>query len=201
MTQSRENFNRSISFITRTGISELISWLETETDFFTAPSSTNFHGNYEGGLLDHSLNVLYLALHNFNFYVNQNPELEYLRESVVICSLFHDLCKINTYVTKQKWAKDEQDKWKQYTGYAVEDKFPLGHGEKSVYYISKFIKLTDAEALAIRWHMGPFETSIHTNASPWAFAFYQAIDHPLVRLIHCADMLSIGIEEKKNLKN
>jgi len=200
MTQTRENFNKAVAFIKREGINDLISWLET-TDFFSAPVSTNFHGNFEGGLLEHILYCLNFALLNFNYIVKQKPDLEYLRESVVLCSLFHDLCKVNTYVKGKKWTKDEQGKWKEYTGWSVKDDFPLGHGEKSVYLISKFIKLTDAEALAIRWHMGATEVSVQLQGSMQNFAYSQAINHPLVRLIHSADMLTLTVEEQIDLKN
>jgi len=201
MTTSRENFNKAITYIKREGLSDLLNWLETETDYFLAPASTQFHGNYEGGLLDHSMFVLQFALHNFNYVVKHNPDLENLRESIVICALFHDLCKTNYYHLEKKWTKDENGKWKDYIGYNVKDTFPIGHGEKSVYLISKFIKLTDAEALAIRWHMGAHELSVHIPNSAQSYAYNEAINNPLVRLIHCADMLSMTIEEKRDLKN
>jgi len=192
-----EAFDKAISFITRADVNDLIAWLKNDTDFFIAPASSKFHGNYEGGLLEHSLNVVRLALHNFNFIVKQKPELEYLRESVIIAALFHDVCKVNYYVKKKKFKKDEQSKWVEYDSYETDDKMPLGHGEKSVYLISKYFKLTDAEALAIRWHMGATEFSVNITASPQSFAYYAAIEHPLVRLIHVADMMSLSLEEKK----
>jgi len=199
MTFTKENFNEAVSHIKKDGISSLLGWIES-TDFFTAPASTKFHGNYEGGLLDHSMYVLQFALHNFNLISKRNPDLEYLRESVIICALFHDLCKVNHYEKEKKWTKDDQGKWKEYFAWSPKDKFPFGHGEKSVYLISKYMNLTDAEALAIRWHMGATEVSVNLANTPQNYAYNQAIDHPLVRLIHCADMLSMTLEEKKDLK-
>jgi len=196
----KENFDKAILYIKRDGINELVTWLH-ETDYFVAPASSTFHGNYDGGLLEHNLNVLQFALHNFNYIVKQKPDLEYLRESVVICALFHDLCKVNTYVKQEKWKKDDQNKWVSYIGWSVDDKFPLGHGEKSVYLVSKYLQLTDAEAMAIRWHMGAYEPSVNIVSSPQSYAYYAALTHPLVRLIHCADMLSLSIEEHINHKN
>ena len=198
---SKQNFEKALTFITREGINELVNWLTTETDFFSAPASTNFHGNYSGGLLDHSVNVLQFALHNFNAIINRKPDLEYLRESVVISALFHDVCKTNYYIQGEKWTKDSNNKWKSYQGWSVKDTFPYGHGEKSVYLISKFMKLTDAEALAIRWHMGATEMSVNFANSPQNYAYGAAIDHPLVRLIHSADMLSMTVEEHIDNKN
>jgi hypothetical protein len=193
-----ENFDKAVSYITREGIDNLVNWLKNDTDFFIAPASTQFHGNYDGGLLDHSLIVLRFALHNFNMIVNQNPDLQYLKESVVISSLFHDICKTNYYVKEQKWTKDSENKWKSYTGWTPKDSFPYGHGEKSVLLISRYIKLTDAESMAIRWHMGATEPSLVIPNNAHYYAYNNAINHPLVRLIHCADMLAMTIEETKD---
>lgn len=201
MATSRENFDKVITFISKPGIKEMVSWLETETDYFTAPASSTFHGNFEGGLLAHSLNVVKFGLHNFNLLVKEKPELEYLRESVIIVGLFHDLCKLNIYVKKEKWKKDDQNKWQSYQDWAVDDKLPLGHGEKSLYIASKHISLTDAEAMAIRWHMGATEFSVNITGSPQYYAYYAALTHPLVRLMHAADMLTLTIEEHIDYKN
>lgn len=200
MTTQKEAFNKAITFIKREGLNEFLNWLEIETDFFTAPASTIYHSNYEGGLLDHSMHVTRFALHNFNFIVKEKPEYEYLRESVVLCGLFHDVAKCNIYVPTEKWYKDSENKWKSYKGYEINDKFPYGHGEKSVLLISKYMKLTDAETLAIRWHMGAHEPSVIIMNNPQYYAYNQAINHPLVRLIHCADMLSMTLEEIKDPK-
>jgi hypothetical protein len=199
MTAQRESFNKALTYINREGIQDLVKWLEEDTDFFAAPASTQYHGNYEGGLLEHSMNVTRFALHNFNLIVKQRPELEELRESVVLCALFHDVCKVNFYHLEKKWKKDENNKWVDYIAYVAHDPFPLGHGEKSVYLISKFIRLTDAEALAIRWHMGATEPSVTLPNNPQSYAYNEAINNPLVRLIHCADMLSMAVEEKRDL--
>ncbi|MCK9446483.1 HD domain-containing protein [bacterium] len=195
MKNSREKFDKIIELITRSDIKDLVSWLET-TDFFTAPASTKYHGNYEGGLLDHSLNVTYLALNNFNFILKCKPDLEYLRESVIISALFHDVCKVNFYVKKEKWRKDANNRWESYLGWETDDKFPIGHGEKSVYLISKYMQLTDPEVMAIRWHMGTSETSTMTAFSPQNYSYYAALDHPLVNIIQCADMLAMSIDNK-----
>jgi hypothetical protein len=201
MTQERQNFDKALTYIKREGINELVKWLQDETDFFTAPASTQFHGNYEGGLLEHSMNVTRFALHNFNFIVKQKPELEEFRESVILCALFHDVCKTNHYFMEKKWTKDEDNKWKDYIGYTVKDIFPLGHGEKSLYLISKYVRLTDAEAMAIRWHMGATEPSVIIPNNAHYYAYNEAINNWLVRLIHCADMLAMTIEEKRDHKN
>ena len=201
MTSSREQFNKATSFIKREGLNEFMEWLEKETDFFTAPASTIYHSNFEGGLLEHSLNVLRFALNNFNMIAKEKPEYEYLKESVILCSLFHDVAKCNFYFKTEKWTKDENNKWKSYQGYEVNDSLPLPHGPKSVFLISKFIKMTDAEALAISWHMG--QTDLVQPSTMSKYAYDKAFDHPLVKIIHTADLLSLTLEniiDYKNLK-
>lgn len=193
----RENFDKLISYITRPGINEFVTWLETETDYFTAPSSCEHHGNHEGGLLEHSLFVTEFALHNFNRIIKYKPDYEYLRESVIICALFHDVCKTNFYYTSEKWFKDETGKWKSYNGYKINDAFPYGHGEKSVHLISQHMKLTNQEAIAIRWHMS--NHSITSEAE--RYAYEAAFNQPLVKIIQSADVLALCIETELDLKH
>lgn len=134
-------------YIHLNGINELMEWLET-TDFFTAPSSARYHGAEPGGLCEHSLAV-YDRLKNI-----QADESD---ETIAIVSLFHDLCKVNFYKQSYRNVKnDETGKWERVPSYDYSDKLPLGHGEKSMFLLMKYIRLTDEEALAIRWHMGAF---------------------------------------------
>lgn len=200
MTPTREKFNKALEFIQREGKLSLLIWLEEETDFFTAPSSTAYHGNFIEGLLQHSVNVLEYALHNFNMLVKKKPEYEYLRESVIICSLFHDVCKTNQYKITEKWTKDANNKWMSYQGYEVNDKFPIGHGVKSVVLLSKYIKLTNEEIMAIIFHMGAFDIS-PTIANYNKMSFEQASKEcPLVRLIMASDLLAIISEQTVDYK-
>ncbi len=142
--------------IKRPGADKLLSWLCSEnSDFFTAPSSTRFHGAYEGGLLDHSLNV-YDCL---KYYLSRPRTKElygmnYSEESIAIAALLHDLCKVNFYAVDYRNAKNAQGKWEQVPYYTIRDALPYGHGEKSVYIISGFMRLHREEAFAIRYHMG-----------------------------------------------
>ena len=53
----KEEFLMLLRSVNREGMDELINFIE-KSDFFKAPASTRFHGSYEGGLLEHSLNVL-----------------------------------------------------------------------------------------------------------------------------------------------
>lgn len=144
------------SKIHREGAQELLDFLCSEhCDFFTAPASTRYHGAHEGGLLEHSLNV-YDCLCD----ILARPRMQevygirYSEESAAIVALLHDLCKVNFYKTSFRNVKDESGKWTSVPYYTIEDRLPYGHGEKSVYIASGYMRLTRDEAFAIRYHMG-----------------------------------------------
>ena len=74
---------------------------------------------------------------------------------MAIAALLHDLCKIGCYKAGTRNVKNETTgQWEKVPTFFYEDPLPYGHGEKSVYIISGFMKLTRQEAMAIRWHMG-----------------------------------------------
>ena len=200
MVAKEQLFDKAVTHIKREGINELIYFLKNETDFFTAPASTNFHGNYEHGLLHHSINVLEYALTIFNYTLKKKPDLEYLKESVIISSLFHDVCKVNCYSKEEKWTKDSKGKWVSYKGWVFKDDFPMPHGPKSVYLISKYMKLTNPEALAISWHQGTYDPGACIEG-PTKWSYNAASEHPLVRIIHAADLMAVMIEDKIDHKS
>jgi len=142
--------------ITRDGADDLLAYLESKaSDFFTAPASQRYHGSYEGGLVEHSLNVYecltaYLARDR----VKELYKMDYSAESVAIAALLHDICKINCYKPGTRNVKDENGKWQSVPSYDYDDRLPYGHGEKSVYIITGYMRLTREEAFAIRYHMG-----------------------------------------------
>ena len=142
------------STITREGADKLLEYLTDKTDFFTAPASTRFHGAYEGGLLEHSLNV-YECLCDFVKRPRFRDKYGFVfeEESLAIAALLHDICKTNFYKTEMRNVK-KNGVWESVPYYTIEDTLPYGHGEKSVYILSGFMKLTRDEAFAIRYHMG-----------------------------------------------
>lgn len=141
--------------ITREGSEKLLEYLLSPScDFFEAPASTRYHGSYPGGLLEHSLNV-YECLCD---YVSRSRckelyGMNYTEETLAISALLHDICKTNFYKLGTRNVK-EDGVWKSVPSYSIEDKLPYGHGEKSVYIISGYMRLTRDEAFAIRYHMG-----------------------------------------------
>lgn len=161
-------------YINREGADELLAWLEG-TDFFSAPASTRFHGAYAGGLVEHSVNVF--------------ERLGRRDETGAIVALLHDICKANFYTVEYRNKKID-GVWQSVPCYVVDDKFPLRHGEKSVFIINQFMKLTAEEAMAIRWHMGGFDDS----KSPALSAAWEK--YPLGVLLHCADLQASYIDER-----
>lgn len=170
--------------IHRQGSQELLNWL-LNTDFFTAPASTKFHCACENGLVMHSVNV-------FNTMVEKHFEegIDDM-ESFAISALLHDICKAEFYkVSTRNVKNDATGQWEKQPYYSVEDKFPFGHGEKSVFLIERFMRLKLDEAMAIRWHMGSFDDAQGYTVS-------QAYDkYPLAVKLHLADMESTYLREK-----
>jgi len=142
------------NYIKRDGADKLMEYL-LSSDFFRAPASTRFHGNYEGGLVEHSVNV-YECLREYlsRPRVKELYGLNFSEETIAIVSLLHDVCKIGVYKPGTRNVKDEFGKWQSVPSYTFEDTLPYGHGEKSVYIISGYMRLTRDEAFAIRYHMG-----------------------------------------------
>lgn len=173
--------------ITRAGSQELLEWLQ-KTDFFTAPASTKFHCACPFGLVRHSLSV-YEVMREKHFEPGVDSE-----ESFAICALLHDVCKAQFYKVSTRNVKNEQTgQWEKQPYYAVEDSFPYGHGEKSVFLIERFLRLKTSEAVAIRWHMGGFDDAARAGN----FAISLAYDkYPLAVKLHLADLESTFLREQ-----
>ena len=151
IADNKHKFLNLLNEVNRPGMEKLIDWIENKSDFFIAPASTMFHGNYEGGLCDHSLNVYRLFKEK-----NEKYDLGLSEDNVKIMALFHDICKANFYKLSSRNKKID-GKWTSIPWYDVEDAFPVGHGEKSVIMLQQFIRLTKEELMGIRWHMGGYE--------------------------------------------
>lgn len=175
-------------FIGRPGSAELLEWLE-KSDFYKTPASTKYHMSCEGGLCEHSLHV-------FKRLYDSNPACP--NESIAICGLLHDLCKVNFYKVDYRNAKDEHGVWQKVPYYAVDDQLPYGHGEKSVYIISGFMKLTREESMAIRWHMGGFDDSVKGGSYALSDAFKK---YPIAVSLHIADLQATYFDEGEASQN
>ena len=208
--------------IGRPGIQELMRFLSKE-DYFDAPSSTMFHGNYPGGLAEHSWNVTDLLFKKQELFA-----MCYDYDTLAICGLFHDLCKINFYKLIADDPTPPQIKYlrslcnnklpvvagKLHKGYVsklidhlvnkteeppvytigeykVDDQFPIGHGEKSVILLQKYIHLEPEEIMAIRFHMGAWDISEYAKK-----AYNKAVElSPLVTMLMTSDVEASNLLE------
>ena len=199
-----ENIKRFESLLRSTkreGIEGLIAFIR-KSDFYTAPASTKYHSCHKGGLLEHSLNVYDRFIEKFKDDL-WAEKVDVDKDSLIIIALLHDLCKCWFYGTELKNKKIYSDTgkksdsngrfdWETVPMYIVDDKFPMGHGEKSMYLAERFIRLSKTEAMAIRWHMLWTEPKEYYNTIGNAIKLY-----PIILALHEADMESTYLLEKE----
>ena len=176
----KDSFIKLLRSTNRNGIEEVINFLE-KSDFFKAPASTRYHGNYEGGLLEHSMKVYEIFIEKVK---NSSIEINTPEDSLIIMALLHDICKANYYKVDYRNAKNQTTgEWEKVPYYTVDDTIPYGHGEKSVMMLTEYMKLTNEEKYAIRWHMGFTEPKENYSSLSVAFKKY-----PVALLLHEADL-------------
>ena len=194
MTAREEFLSIYRTHIHREGADKLLEYLDSPaSDFFTAPASTRYHGSREGGLCEHSINV-YKCLKNYLARPEVQAEygLSYDEETIAIAALLHDICKVNCYKVSQRNVKGPDGKWQSVPYYEFDDQLLYGHGEKSVYIASGYMRLTREEAFAIRYHMG-FSTEMDARNVGNAFAAY-----PLAIALYISDMeATYFVDDKK----
>ena len=175
----KDEFIKLLKSTNREGIDELILFLE-KTDFFEAPASSRYHGDYKGGLVEHSLKVYEIFKEKVK---NSIIDMEISDDTIIISALLHDICKTNFYKVDYRNVKNELGVWEKVPYYTIDDQIPYGHGEKSVMMISEFIKLKPEEKYSIRWHMGFTEPKEVYSTISLAFKKY-----PLALLLFEADL-------------
>ena len=181
-------FNKHIK---RDGADKLLDYLLNHSDFFLAPASGRRHSAFEGGLCYHSLNTYKRFKNHIIMEYGDNYSNNISDESIAIVSLLHDICKVNTYTVDYRNQKVD-GQWIQVPYYAYNNSLPYGHGEKSVYIINGFMRLTREEAMAINWHMGGFDPRTQaTSDMSEAFSRF-----PIAVLFHVSDLESTYLDEK-----
>jgi hypothetical protein len=178
--------------IKRDGANKLLEYLKT-TDFFESPASTKFHGNFAGGLCEHSVKVW----KRFSKMLECEYGADWIKkpennESAAVVSLLHDICKVNCYKNEMRNVKVGSE-WVQKPYFSYDDPMPYGHGEKSVYMISGYMKLSREEAMCINWHMGGFDSRNSDGRFTVSSAFKL---YPLAAIFHAADFLATYLDEK-----
>jgi hypothetical protein len=177
----KEEFIELLRSTKREGMENVINFLE-KSDFFKAPASTRFHGDHEGGLAEHSFNVYKILVDKVK---NAVIPIDTPAESLIIMALLHDICKANFYKVEFRNTKNAMGEWERVPYYTVEDTIPYGHGEKSVMMLTEYIKLTNEEKYAIRWHMGFSEPKESYSTLGLAYKKY-----PIALLLNEADLES-----------
>ena len=184
--------------IKRDGAASMLYWLDSKTDFFKAPASRKHHLAQPGGLVIHSLNVYkrLLEITARDVFGGTDGALlaEDVVETVAILGLLHDVCKADVYHQETKRRKNpDTGKWEDCMGYTFRDPFPLGHGEKSLYLITRHMALTEEEAMAIRWHMGAYDDAVKGGSRSMTEAMNMT---PWVWRLQEADMCAAWIDER-----
>lgn len=198
LNEYKEEFISLLKSTGRDGINDVIEEID-RLGFFTAPASAGHHLNTEGGLVVHSLNTCKAALALWEAMKPLEPSLEteVKRESIIIASLLHDVCKADIYKRTVKKRKNKLGQWEDCEGYKVSYKdFPMGHGEKSlVVILLSGLELYDDEMLAIRWHMGAWGLNQNSFEDVRNYDTAQK-EYPLVAIIHAADVMAANVMER-----
>ena len=189
MAAQKEEFIALLSSVKRDGIDKLLDYLENKSDFYTAPAAAKFHNNFEGGLLEHSLNVY----KNFKgLLALKGVEMD--EDSIIISALLHDLCKCNYYIKEERNRK-VNGKWESYEmwSHVKTPSVLLPHSSRSIRIIRNFIPLRFIEELTIFYHMGPFggEDYEYRNLLQETNEKY-----PQTLLFYIADLMASYIDEK-----
>lgn len=206
-------FEELLSEVKREGINSLLDFIR-KSDFYTAPASTRFHLSEQGGLLKHSLHVYECLNAKVNAPIWKDVLKDASRETILIVSLLHDLCKTYYYTTDFKNQKTyDVDKvsaassrevkhdakgdyiWETVPCFTVDNKYPLGHGSKSVVFILQYMKLSMEEITAITYHMGAY-----CDSSQWTELGQAYEKYPLALALHQADMEATHILEVEDGK-
>ena len=177
MSEVKEKVKELLNKVNRPGMAELMDFLE-KSDYYEAPASTKYHGAYKGGLIEHSYNVYEILKGKIEYH-----KMNVSEDTLILVTLLHDLCKVNFYKTDFRNVKNAKGEWEKVPYYTIEDTIPYGHGEKSVMMLTEYIKLTNEEKYAIRWHMGFSEPKEQYLPLGQAFKKY-----PLALLMHEADL-------------
>lgn len=190
-----EFINIFTTHVKREGADKLLEYL-TNSDFFTAPASARFHMAEVGGLCQHSVNVYHRLVRAVKSDYGENYAERYSDETLAIVGLLHDVCKVNFYGIEYRNVKEE-NAWVKKPFFKVEERFPFGHGEKSVFIVSQYIKLTAEEAMAINWHMGGFDDRVRGGSYSASEAFGK---YKLAVYAHVADLWATYMDEERGAK-
>ena len=146
--------------------------------FYNAPASVKYHNNTYGGLAKHSLDVYREAKSMYENLVKSGIKLSFGMDSIILCSLLHDVCKMDEYVMNDM-ARPEHTKHYNHDN---------PHGMKSERLLRRWhLNLNDEERKAIIWHMGDHAKDAMAEYNT---TYKDASSSKLVELIHNADSIA-----------
>ena len=181
----KQEFCNLLRSTNRKGIDQVLDELE-RIGFFHAPAASKKHMAYDGGLMEHSLAVWHVAERLMADMKVLRPDIVINEDSMKLVTLLHDVCKSEHY----RWIEDKNAYEADFTS------LPIGHGEKSVIMLLRMgLELHDDEMLAIRWHMGAWDLTLHSKEQQTNFST-SCSQTPLVPLLQTADTLAAMIIEK-----
>lgn len=183
-----DEFRDTLLKTKREGMTELLDYI-AECGFLTAPCSGSFHLAKEGGLLEHSINVLHAAEKISIALIGSKNLTKEMKDSIAICALLHDLGKMGQF-EKPNYVPNilksgEQSSSKPYT--TNPDLLPVDHEIRSIAIASMFIDLTEEEQFAILYHNGMYGNLKYALSGN---------ETQLYMIIHWADMWASRVIEK-----
>ncbi len=170
------------------GIRKLHDWIQT-TEFFDMPASTQYHEPYSGGLCEHTLKVFDHLDKLASAY-----KIEASRQSIILCALLHDLCKIDLYEPYMRNCPPDREHstWHKEPSYRIKEGIvEVGHASKSIWLAMHFFILTPSECEAIFNHMSMYDESPYHKSYQIGNAFAH---NSLAFLLHVADEASSYIK-------
>ena len=183
------------TYVKRDGAAEMLEYLN-KSDFFSAPASAKFHMAETAGLCMHSVNVYNRLKKLVAAEYGEDYTGTYSDETIAVCGLLHDVCKVNYYAVEMRNVKEEGG-WVKKPFYKVDERYPYGHGEKSVFIINQYMRLSAEEAMAINWHMGGFDARVMGGSYSLSEAYAK---FKLALLLHVADLEATYLDEERGLK-
>lgn len=186
----REQIETFLKSIDRAGIEDLLAWMD-KNGFYDAPCSSKYHLAKPGGLAEHSLNVLHHAIAWTNCLHMKNEitvSFDFI-DSIVLCSLLHDLGKAGQF-GKQNYIKNSGEDAGSAPFKTNNDLLYVPHEIRSVVIASKFIDLTEEEQFAILYHNGMYGE----------LKGFKGKEMTLLLILHHSDMWAARVTEKEEEK-
>lgn len=190
-------FLESMMSTQREGMEDLLDFAE-ELGFFEAPASGGNHLCKDGGLLEHTVNVMQLA-EKIGVAMLGGAAYNKIHDSVIIAAGLHDLGKCGRYGNPyyvenmiqdgKPTKKDPVQKYKRSEAKPFKispDLCHIDHPLRSVELAARYIDLTEEEEHAIFYHDGAYGSLAYD---------LKGHEEPLQVIVHFADFWSAQFVE------